>query len=233
MAFNDFMNSFRRKDPSPRSTGEGVYEVINSEGEIYVVDTNDKGCKFRGPAWKNVLSSAADESLYIPAEAFYRKRSQGGDFAGYEVHFGQDVKGFMPRSRSGYYYDENRDATGKRLSVRVLQFYPQGPKAGNVVVEMAQLHGKNGVKVEKINRGSSLWGLAVDYREEGYLILELPNRHFGLANISEALWITRRSAKEALTGRFYHVTLGQPISNNPLPGPTYQVNITNVQEDRL
>lgn len=233
MAFNDFMNNRRGNNSGPRPTGEGVYEVINSEGEIYVVDTNDKSCNFRGPAWKNVLSSAADESLYIPAEAFYRKRSQGGDFAGYEVHFGQDVKGFMPRSRSGYYYDENRDATGKRISVRVLQFYPQGPKAGNVVVEMAQLHGKNGIKVDKIGRGSALWGLAVDYREEGYLILELPNRHFGLANIGEALWITGRSAKEALTGRFYHVTLGQPISHNSLPGPTYQVSITNVQEDRL
>ncbi len=230
MGFFDRFMSDRTREVDGNVHGNGErFEVLNSEGEIYPIDTGDPQCPFRGPGWRNVLAAASDQTLYVPAAVLYRNRDKNRIFAGYQVNFGHGVTGFLPRSRSGYYYPEERDATGKRLSVRVMQFYPYGAKQGHVVVEAAQLHGKDGVRM-KVEPGCSIWGLAVDVIMGRFLVLELPSGNFGLASVKDAYRLTRVSTLEALTGRFYRSLVGSLYPDAPLGRATYMVSVGEVQE---
>ncbi len=228
--FDRFMSDRATEFGSENIVRGEVFEVLNSEGEIYSIDTGDPGCPFQGPAWRNVLSSASDHDYYIPVEASYRKRDREENFVGYTVNFGYGVEGFLPRSRSGYYYPEERDATSKRLLVRVIQFHPCGVKQGNVVVEAAQLHGKDGVKMN-VSQGSSLWGLSVDILMERHILLELPSGKFGIAPVEEALRLTGMRYLEALTGRNYRVIVGKICHHMALSRTVHSVSLREVQSD--
>lgn len=209
------------------------FEIVNSEGEIYTVDMSDRNCPFQGEVWRRILSAASDRSDLIPVAVEHRNRSQEGAFSGYEVSFGYEIKGFLPRSRSGYYYGENRDASGKRLAVRILEFYPTGSRQGDVLVEAAQLHGKNGVW-QKIHSGDEVWGLAVDVMPSGMILLELPGGRFGLANVDAALRLTGCRYEQALTGRFYRVRVGKPYSSGENAGwDVWSVSLLAVQPDQF
>lgn len=230
MDFDTFMEQRRAgKDRQKRS----IYALPNKEGEIYTVDLSAPGCPFEGPIWERILGAAQDQDELLPAVATLRQRDSTGRFAGYAVSFGHGITAFMPRSRSGYYFDENRDATGKRLAVKVLSVEPAGPYTGNVIVESASLHRKGDGIFSPLRCGDRLWGLAVDLLEGARLLLELPGRRFGVARATEAHALTGRYHKEALTGRFYRLEVlpTEPRESLLFRHGAHDVNLIETQRD--
>jgi hypothetical protein len=137
--------------------------VVNPEGEVYDIDTASPDSLFYGPGWTRVLSAYAEKpGEVLRARASLRIRDKENRFAGYQVWV-DHVPAFLPRSRSGCFADETRDATGKCLLVRPLSVHPIGRYQGNLVVEAETSYRTTREQEDRCVPGAVLWGLAVDH----------------------------------------------------------------------
>jgi hypothetical protein len=137
--------------------------VVNPEGEVYDIDTASPASVFYGPGWTRILSAYAEKpGEVLRARASMRIRDKENRFAGYQVWV-DHVPAFLPRSRSGCFADETRDATGKCLLVRPLSVHPSGRYQGNLVVEAETAYRTTMAQDDRCDPGAVLWGLTADH----------------------------------------------------------------------
>ena len=121
--------------PEERDQNLREFLIVDPEGEVHEVDTSQKGNDFYGPVWTRICSAIVQEDELLRGRAVLRRRAAADNrFSGYDVLI-DGVSAFLPRSRSGCFADETRDATGKCLLVRPLSVHPSGRYQGNLVVE--------------------------------------------------------------------------------------------------
>lgn len=197
---NDLCETPVERDPDLR-----VFTILNPEDEVYTIDTSAPG-PFYGPVWTRIFASLTQEGELLRCRAVLRRRTaKGNAFAGYDVVI-DGVRAFLPRSRCGYFRDEQRDATGKCLAVKPFAFHPTGAKRGNLMVE-AQ------TPLEALERQTpgadgSLWALALDVTATS-LVFSLPGKRIGVCPLAEAQVLAQRRRARAdrpfLTGAYYRV----------------------------
>ena len=145
--------------PEERDPNLREFLIVDPEGEVHEVDTSQKGNDFYGPVWTRICSAIVQEDELLRGRAVLRRRAAADNrFSGYDVLI-DGVSAFLPRSLAGHFYDENLDATGRCLAVKVRSFNPAGKFKGKLIVEARtplQLLAK--INKQQGNR----WALAVD-----------------------------------------------------------------------
>lgn len=99
--------------------GEGVYEIVNSEMEICLVDTRDPRSPFYGRFWDTVCR-AFQEQQWLAVDLGERVYSKAGYPQGFQVWIG-NVRGFLPISKCRW---RSRTSGSGRVIVRVAELNP-------------------------------------------------------------------------------------------------------------
>jgi len=121
---------------------------------------------FSGPVWTRIFTAITEENEFLRGRAVVRRRNAAENrFSGYDILI-DGVTAFLPRSRAGYYFDENMDASGRCIAVKPHEFYPAGRFKGKFIVD-ARLPLQVLTDMPKPDGGR--WALAVDV-DQGYLV---------------------------------------------------------------
>lgn len=138
------------------------HAVINGEGEVYLVDTALSGSPFYGPVWDKILT-ALEREEYVRARILFRRRAANNYFSGYETDI-DGVHGFLPRSKCGYFWNEELDATGKSIIVKPFLVHPSGPRKGSLLVDaVAPLHELDKEKQRE-------WSIGIDFDPQKFYL---------------------------------------------------------------
>ncbi|HOT30306.1 MAG TPA: hypothetical protein PLU72_19190 [Candidatus Ozemobacteraceae bacterium] len=119
----------------------GVFEVVNPEGEVYLVDTATPGSPHYGPDWAALCRSYLTGS-FVAGTIFEEVRSRAGEFAGYRVRVGQ-IRCFLPASRASGLSGPG----GKTLVVAAVQDID--PNSRNVT--LAEVRTTRDMDVDEVN----------------------------------------------------------------------------------
>lgn len=191
--------SGQRKSES-QWVGGKKYPVLNSEGEVYTIDTSLPGSFFFGPQWDKILCAYTEET-YLRAKVCFRRRGADNYFAGYQVDI-HGIPAFLPRSKCAYFWNEEVDAAGKNLIVKPFAVYPSGAKMGNLLVDaLAPIK-----EVESKRQGN--WMIGIYFDSEKFYFAAGKNKTFWCEH-RELFSLSRmnpdiRSFEDA-TGRYYRV----------------------------
>ena len=150
-----------------------TFQVVNTEGEVYHIDTSDPKSCFYGPAWTNVLE-AKERGQFLRGYPTFRRVDQADRFSGYSVDI-DGVTAFLPASKAGYYHNPLCDACRKGIALKLDTVYPNGPKAGTLIVNARSALNfvLNRQDPQLFRPGSAAVALAVDYFPDT-LILQGP-----------------------------------------------------------
>lgn len=99
--------------------GEGVYEIVNAEMEICLVDTRDSRSPFYGRHWDTVCW-AFQEQQWLAGDLGEWVYSKAGHPQGFHVWIG-NVRGFLPISKCGW---RSRTSGSGGIIVRVAELNP-------------------------------------------------------------------------------------------------------------
>ena len=188
---------------------EGVFQVMNPEGELYSINTADTNSPFYGAAWADILSKK-ERGEFLRGRAAIRRFSRDDRFAGYSVDI-DGINAFLPASKAGRFREASYDACGKFLALKIESVYVNGNKAGTLIVNASApikyvLHRQN----SNFNAGSAVHSLAIDY-DRGMLIFPWLNGSFIAVNLVDAQRIAYYSGispnPNELTGYYWQLQI--------------------------
>ena len=162
---------------------------------------------FSGPVWTRIFTAITEENEFLRGRAVVRRRSAAENrFSGYDILI-DGVTAFLPRSRAGYYLDENKDASGRCIAVKPAQFYPAGKFKGKFIVDAwSPLHAL--ASLPKPDGGC--WALAVDV-DQGYLVFLAHKKKTIRCPLDQVRFQARRQGLPEdvmlLTGLYAHLDL--------------------------
>lgn len=183
------------------------FSVVNPEGEIFSVDTRVPGL-FHGPVWTRILD-AYEKGEFLRARAVFRQTSRTNGFSGYTLSV-DGVPVFLPRSRSFYFYDGEKDATKRCLAVKIETIHTNGPRMGTVIADAWAAWAVVRGGLYALRSGREVHALAMDI-EEGQLIFPAPNHRRILVPIAAArevaLGAGLKGSDDFLTGIYWRLRL--------------------------
>ena len=138
--FDLFFNIFGSKTPDNSSNfsvnnyapKKHLFTVETSEGEVCELDTADRSSPFYGESWTKILD-AYEKKDFLRGRVIVRSTSRDNRFSGYVVKI-EGVEAFLPASKSAWFYNPERDASGKFIAVSIENIYTSGSKVGKLVV---------------------------------------------------------------------------------------------------
>lgn len=178
----------------------GKYQILNSEGEIYTVDTSQSSSFFFGPEWDKILR-AYTEGKYLRAKVCFRRRGSDNYFAGYQLDI-HGIPAFLPRSKCAYFWNEEVDGTGKNVIVKPFSLYPSGAKMGNLLVDAV-------APIKELDRQpQENWMIGSYFDSEKFYFAGGKNKTFWCDHF-ELYALSRKTSEiksfEDATGRYYKV----------------------------
>ncbi|GHV28306.1 hypothetical protein FACS1894167_04970 [Synergistales bacterium] len=166
--YGNFTRSRNIPAPEEKDHNLRVFEVPGPEGEVYTIDTADESSPFYGPVWTRVFD-AYETGEFLRGRASLRVSSKDeGRFSGYAVSIG-GLNAFLPKSKSSFFYEPERDATNKCLALKVETIHTNGDYKGNIIVSAKEPWEKTLGQFRDIPPGKEMYALAEDY-ENGELI---------------------------------------------------------------
>ncbi|MBQ8691836.1 MAG: hypothetical protein IJ520_01670 [Synergistaceae bacterium] len=193
-----------------RDTGrDGVFQVMNPEGEIYSINTADANSPFYGTAWANILSKK-ERGEFLRGRAAIRRFSRDDRFAGYSVDI-DGINAFLPASKAGWFREASCDACGKFLALKIESVYVNGDKSGTLIVNAnAPIKYVLNRQNSSLNAASAVYSLAIDY-DRNMLIFPWLNGSIIAANITDAQRIAYYSGispdPNELTGYYWRLQI--------------------------
>ena len=193
-----------------RDTGrDGVFQVMNPEGEIYSINTADTNSPFYGAAWANILSKK-DRGEFLRGRAAIRRFSRDDRFAGYSVDI-DGINAFLPASKAGWFRETSCDACGKFLALKIESVYVNGDKSGTLIVNAnAPIKYVLNRQNSNFNAASAVYSLAIDY-DRNMLIFPWLNGSIIAVNITDAQRIAYYSGispdPNELTGYYWRLQM--------------------------
>lgn len=195
-----------------------VFYIEGTEAHSHTIDTSDPNSPFYGPAWTSILG-AYDEKGVIRGRLLRKNYSNSGEFSGYDI----DVAGihaFLPRSRSGWFYNCPTDPAGKCVAISVEKIETLGRNAGSVNVNAVE---PLKVAQREIDRrtlcaGNELEALAVDHDGRN-LIFPLDRDGSAIrVPLNQALTVAQKAGcpndPGLLTGHVWKIKIGSRHDNN-------------------
>jgi hypothetical protein len=194
-----------RNDGRTFSTSTPLYKgkthlVLNSEGEVYSIDTSDSRAFFYGSAWDKVLS-ALSEGDYVKGKALLRRRDKNNYFSGYEIKI-EGITAFLPRSKCGYFWNEETDASSKNIIVKPFQLYPTGSRRGTLLVDAS-------APILELDRHNQKeWAIGIDFDQESFYFTTGKNLIYRCSHqelLDNCPAISRFDNLREATGRYYRI----------------------------
>ena len=206
------------KAPEEKDYRLRPFHVLNPEGELFIVDTGAEG-PFYGPVWTRVLD-AYEKGELLRARVAFRRTSRQNEFSGYVLSL-DGLSVFLPRSKSFYFYDEKKDAAKRCIAVRIESVYPNGSRAGTVIVDAKPAWDLVRKGLYRLAPGIEVHALAMDidqggYSEggcagEGHLVFPAPGHRRILVPLPEARRLARQTGQSVpddfLTGLYWRLRL--------------------------
>jgi hypothetical protein len=214
--------------PTEKDSNLRSFQILNPEGEVHTVNTADPSSLFHGPVWTRILDCYTKEE-FLRGRAFTRCISQEDRFSGYMVDI-DGIEAFLPKRNAGYFYDAEKDVTGKCLALKVDMVYPNGPMQGKIILNAKSPWQHTRSEFKNLFSGKVVDVLALDH-EHGYLVFPglyeyRPDRRVYrniLVLLDETLQLGRASGIAAdpgyLTGLYWKLRIQNPRGEHWLAEP--------------
>ena len=138
---------------------KGVFEIINNEGAICMVDTKTEGKSTFGPVWEGICESFQNGILIEaivdrPQYRFGQESNSDQNPTGLVVKIGGAVEAFLPGSLSSK--DFSDEIIGNRIAVMIESF---DPLSNNIIVKEIGVNDSN-FELSKLNSTIEKVGIA-------------------------------------------------------------------------